>query len=96
MIIEFGDWQLRPYDKLNWQLFRRVTVPDNAKTRGTAPPASGDGAHTTASTSREASRLRSSSQQSTSSGTTTGRCTRRSPRRQMSTSASSEPTQNRF
>ncbi len=34
MIIEFGDWQLRPYDKLNWQLFRRVTVPDNAKTRG--------------------------------------------------------------
>ena len=33
MIIEFGDWQLRPYDKLNWQLWHRHRTVDRAGSR---------------------------------------------------------------
>ena len=33
MVIEFGDWQLRPYDKLNWQLWHRHPTVDCAGSR---------------------------------------------------------------
>ena len=33
MVIEFGDWQLRPYDRLNWQLWHRHATPDRPATR---------------------------------------------------------------
>ena len=33
MVIEFGDWQLRPCDGLNWQLWRRVRSPKKGDAR---------------------------------------------------------------
>ena len=33
MVIEFGDWQLRPCDKLNWQLWHRHRTADRTRAR---------------------------------------------------------------